>query len=208
MTQFNRWGSGLLSLICVFYAPFALAQRDPFQKNIPPDVVKRTLEARDLRVKGDAKGAITTLEGITKSNPDYYLAEYQLGLAYASNRQPDKSLEAMSRALDIQKAQKIIDYTIFNTLGYVNMLNGNYRDAETNFRIAESNVSKLKPESQGKLYGNMGFMYMTLGEAEKAKEYLTKAQSLGDPNATENLKTLDAMRSSRKKIPRPVAPAN
>lgn len=68
-----------------------------------PDVKKLTQKAHQLLEEGKYEAAIGRLESINDLDPDFAENHYNLGIAYYRNEQPEKALDSLEKAVNLNK---------------------------------------------------------------------------------------------------------
>jgi tetratricopeptide (TPR) repeat protein len=202
MLSTNSWYARAIAIAFLCVAGLSPAQdsKDKYQPDIPAGDVKQLAVARSERTSGHTDQAIKSLDTLIRKSPDYYSAQYNLGLAYLDAKQNDKAIEALERALAIKKKNSTIsDATIFNSLGWAYMVKGDAINAETAFKNGETEINGLPDESKRRLYTNMGWLYMNTGRLDQAEKYLKLVDERYDsPFAKENLKIINSVRAQQK----------
>ncbi len=170
--------------------------QDRFQSDIPDAVSAQLEEAKLLRQKGQINPAIEKLNAIIASCPDYYMAYYNLALAYSTARDYQKAVAAFNKALDIRDRKKVPEATIFNTMGVMYMYAGDYPNAELMLKKAEQNVDLLPGKSRGKLFNNLGVYYFNAGKYPESEKYFRIASTrYASKSAKDNIKILEKIKS-------------
>ncbi len=194
----------LLLAIVVFASP-ANSQdaKDKYQSEIPSGDVAKFSDARLKRIAGNSDQAITILADVVKRNPNFFSAQYNLGLAYLNKKQNDDGIAALEKAAALKRSiPSITDASIFNSLGWAYMLKGDYVNAEASLKEGERNVDLLSDDSKRRLYTNTGWLYMNTGRFNEAEKYLKKVNDKYDSKfARENLKIIEEVKSQRKTQP-------
>lgn len=175
----------------------AAAGEDRYQPEIKAAEVQRMTRARDLLRQGKSKEAAEAFQQLTAQVPDYFLAHYNLGIALSNLGDAKGSLAALKRALAIREAKGLNEWSIYNSTGWAYMILGDARRAEELLKVAESHANQLPQVSQAKLWNNLGYLYMSNRDFTKARAYLGKARSLGNPLAGDNLRVLQQLEAAR-----------
>jgi len=179
-----------VSALAAWSAP-ALCQ-DKFQAKIDPTTAQRLQEARKLRVAGELDTSIVQLKELVVRNPNYYAANYNLGLALTDAKRPNEGIHFLERARSIREADKIPDATIYNSLGWAYMVDGRFTDAESAFQLAQRNQGLLSTESKTRRYNNWGWLYLSTGRTDLAKRKFQVAErEFGSDYATKNIKAIE-----------------
>ena len=196
------WRVCVLILTSVVFASAANAQdtKDKYQSDIPSGDVVKFSDARLKRIAGNSDQAITILADVVKRNPNFFSAQYNLGLAYLDQKQNDQGIAALEKAAALKRSiPSITDASIFNSLGWAYMLKGDYIKAEASLKEGELNANSLSDESKRRLYTNTGWLYMNTGRFNEAEKYLKIVNEKYDSKfARENLKIIDEVRSQKK----------
>jgi len=192
----------VLCLHMVFVMP-ASAQ-DLFQSNIDHSMVQRFKSAQTMRRKGNAAQSIGLLKNIVAQNPDYFLAWYNLGLAYTDKGDYVNGAAALDKAIAIQlkllgSNQIQPEFTIYNTAGWAHMQLNQYDIAEKYFKVALVNLKQLpSQDSQSRVLNNYGLLKMKQNNYADAQNYFKQAQALGNPMAKDNLGYLSRLQKLKK----------
>lgn len=173
----------------------AIAQQDKYQPEIPAATVARMEEARALRRDRNAPESVRLLREVVQARPDYYLAQYNLGIALADGRDYAGAIQAFDRAVAIKEARSIPDASVYNSAGWANLLARDYRKAEALLRKADTNRAQLSEESAKRLDNNLGLLYLYKGDLGASARYLQAAEAQGSALAKENLKLLEGVRA-------------
>ncbi len=173
--------------------------RDPFQRDIGDAQAAQLDEAAQLRSAGKTDEAIGVLSALTKSNPNYYSAQYNLGLAYADKKQYAQAKQHLQAAADLQQKYRIVDPTLYNSLGWTYLIQNDYAHAEQYLGSAYKQFDKLPtPDAKRKLLNNYGLLYLSKGDHAKAEPLLTRAANeYNSELAKENLTTLQEVRKTQ-----------
>ena len=174
--------------------PGAQAQ-DRFQSGIPAAEAKQ-LEAikSSYKATGNRDQAEDALKTLIARQPDYYAANYDLGLILADQGNYVQAINYLETAKSIREHKEVKDATIYNSLGWAYMLEGDTRNAESNFNAAKAHSELLPRESQARLYNNLGLLYTSTGRYDESREALGVASgTYGNKLASQNLVTLDRL---------------
>lgn len=93
------------------------------------DVSEKFNEARKLRKEQKYEKAIDILEEITRARPDFYLAWYNLALAYDALDKSNLAGQAYEKAKDLEPRQVSRDPSLYNSYGFFLYRNERYADA-------------------------------------------------------------------------------
>jgi len=187
-----RLQTALLGLSCLCVAAHA---QDKFQTGIPASSV-RQLEAIKVSYKmtGNRAQAETALKTLIGKQPDYYAANYDLGLILADQGIYPEAVSYLETAKSIRERKQVKDATIYNSLGWAYMLKGDTQSALANFNTGKANEEKLTLESRARLYNNLGLLYMSTGQYSESRQALqVAADKYGNKLATQNLVTLNRL---------------
>ncbi|MBI5695970.1 MAG: tetratricopeptide repeat protein [Nitrospirae bacterium] len=168
---------------------------DRWQPNIPDNAVRDMESGRNLRRQGKFKESYARFNRAISVAPEYFLAHYNLGLAYADANELDKAIDSLETAKSIREKFNIKDATIYNSLGYTYLLAGKYENAEKSFFDCKKNESLLSTTSKQKLYNNMGVLYQFWGKFDKSENaYKTAKEKYESNKAGNNLVSLNNTR--------------
>ncbi len=175
------------------------AQTDPFQPGIPAAEVKALGQARTDRMNKDLDKAIAELRNLLAARPDYYLARYNLGLAYAATGQNTAAVQELTAALKIKESQGLKDGTIYNSLGWLYLTDGDYKNAGQYLKQAAANEGMNSPATNERVFNNLGLLYLYEGKYAESEGLLKKAAGLGSSGALNSLALLHSAKASRRK---------
>lgn len=198
----------LVSVVC--FALPVWSQSDKYQQEISADVVVELEKGRQLRRAGKFEDATKKLSAITDSQPDYFLAQYNLALAHAQSEDYEQAVMAFEEALRIREEQGIAEATVYNSAAWTYMLAGDYNRSEQLFKIAlkGENQELLSKESKRRLLNNVGLLYMYMGDLGQSREHLQKADSVyGGTLVQKNLDLLMSLETAQR-AKRPTMPPN
>lgn len=191
----------ILLMTTSLMVPMAAFALDRFQANIPQATVTAFENARSVRRSGELEKSVTQLKTVIESQPDYYLATYNLALALTDLKNYTDAETYYLKAIEIGKSKNITDYSLYNSFGWMYLVSGDFVEAEKYFTIALENIDKF-PTDDGKrkLYNNAGLNYIYLGKHKKAKEVLTTAVTkYHSATAEQNLQMLENIKARNKK---------
>lgn len=178
----------------------ASSQEDKYQKEIEASKVEMYDEARQLRKNGQYDEAITKFKELIEIEPEYYLAHYNLALAYLSKKETELAIEYFNSAVEIREKNNLPETSIYNTLGYVYYKNGDYANAERFYKegLKEENYALLSESSKRKINNNIGVLYMHDGQYDKSEKYLQVSANTFDSRQAEyNLERLNQYQNAK-----------
>lgn len=190
----------VLGLGAVALCASALAQVDRFQPGVAPADVAIVKQAQALRAQKKPDEAVAVLEPLVRRQPDYFSAQYELGLALSDTPSNiPKAVPVLEKAAELKRTRpEITDAHVLNSLGWAYMYTGNKGKAESTFKEAVERKDQLTPEVQKKLYNNLGYLYLNAGDPVRAEAYLrVAADTYGSTQAKANLDTLDALKKRK-----------
>ena len=169
----------------------AFAQSDAFERG------------RAARMVGNVNGAERAFLEVLRRDPQHYRALYGMGLVYQ-----DRGVKApagAARLAHFRRAAQWLEkaykspkrasagehaWTIYNTTGLTYLLLGNMPRARAFLEAGYKHRDKLTPESRGKLYSNLGYLYALQGDRVRALRFFREASGLGSGFATRSLQAL------------------
>ena len=170
--------------------------RDSFNQQVPEKLDGLVSKAREMRIKNfgaayDIEKSIEILENVVKEKPDYYRAFFNLALSYSKQNGEDigriNSTFDKAIAISSNPANNIVDGSIYNSAGYINLQSRNYKMSE-NYLL---NCLKFESTNSGwtnaAVYYNLGRLNYELGNYSKSKKYLDIAHSKYHNPIAENL---------------------
>ncbi|MFZ1815286.1 MAG: tetratricopeptide repeat protein [Rhizobiaceae bacterium] len=193
----------VILLLAAFPGNSIAGQVRTFGQMIDKNLNDQVSRARLLRlgVEGqplDVDQSIEILTSVTNSNPGFYRAQYNLGLALLKKHpdQPEHFLPALEKAAEIETTDSNIkDGSIYNTLGWSLLTNLKYDEAETYLRKGLDYAASNSDWTNSALNFNMGRLYFETQRYDKAKKFLSvAADSYGNPTAIEMIATIDKLK--------------
>jgi Tfp pilus assembly protein PilF len=150
---------------------------DPFQANIPDSTVQRLEAGKQKRGAGEIDQAVTDFRQIVAANPDYYRAQYNLGLALADQAGKDRkklaeAISALEKAREIMEKGSLKDYSIYNSLGWYYARANRSIDAEKAYKVAIAHADTNSVDTNRRLFTNLGIFYLERGDLDHARQYL------------------------------------
>lgn len=168
----------------------------------------KTLDAvQKARSAGDLATAENFLAQVLKADPDNVRALYTQGLMRIDRKEFAAAEQSVSRAAQVQQdcAATITspDYSVYNTLGWVQMIQGKNAEAEANYIKAIKQIGDSNPRSSAQAKVNLGSLYFSEGRFAEAKPYLSEASAMGSKSADTTLKQLTAAQAQYDKVVAP-----
>jgi Flp pilus assembly protein TadD len=149
--------------------------------------------AKTQRLRGNYAAAEQILKRVLAEQPDHFRATYNLGLAYSQAGRQEEAIATLSKAATLREKSDVQDFSIYSTLGWLQMQAGDYREAEKTFLIGVENKDALKPLSRGLLLNNLGALYLSQGQTAKAEPLFSEAAKNGNNLARTNLEVTRAL---------------
>ena len=136
------------------------------------------------------------IEGLIAVHPETFRVLYIAALVDADQQQWSEAEAQLKSAIALQgaclaTAGFVPDYTVYNTLGWMQMAQGHGADAESNYRLALTHSKQLSPSSIARTYANLGYLYFTQGNLKGARPLLQMAAIGGNATAVSTLNTMD-----------------
>lgn len=182
-----------LFLIPVIVQAAALSQ-DRNQEGISPAHRQKYDQALFQKNQGNTAKAVLELKQLIRESPEYYAARYQLASILAEQKKYDEAVHGFLNALKVCEELGIKDYTVFNALGWVYFLKGDYENAEKYLKTAERNLDKLPKEVQVKVLNNLGTLNLYKKEFSRSRQYFDSAAGKYDSRyARQYLEKLPAL---------------
>ncbi len=109
---------------------------DHAKKEIPKEIYADFEHGRQLRKTGQAAEAAKILTAVTQKQPDFYLAWYNLALAFMAMGADNQADAAFKKAAAYEQSQALRDASIYNSYGWFLYLNKRYDEAVKAFEQA------------------------------------------------------------------------
>lgn len=191
------------------HVPSANAQTsDAFGQVVDPVASAEVDRAKKLRLpfgkspdaaRKDAKRAVDILQAVVAKRPDYYRAQFNLGLAWHEAGDYAKSSMAFEKAMKIRLDRKIVDISMLNSAGWVSLQNGDYATAISRLELALKDITQGTRSTQSSVYYNLGQVYFLTQRFSEAEKYLLTAKNqYGSAQAAETLKLIAKTKSGIK----------
>jgi Flp pilus assembly protein TadD len=103
---------------------------------VPKEVYAEFERGRQLRKTGNFNAAIEPLTAVTKKQPDFYLAWYNLALAYYGAKDVEKTRAAYEQAIKLERSMTPRDASLHNSYGWFLYRNEKYKEAAAAFEEA------------------------------------------------------------------------
>jgi len=189
----------LAVLVVALVAPAARPQTDTWQTTLPPAHVQRADEAKSALRHGDAEEAERKYRELLAVEPDYYRAQYNLGLALLAQGRNEEAAAALERAVEIRARLGLDEPTVFNSLGWAHYLAGDLARAEAAYLEGVKLAPVNSRSSNQKLFNNLGALYLRQGRLDDAEAVLVRARDeFGSVQAEANLEMVRSLRASER----------
>lgn len=188
-------------VVAALGVPTARAQTDAWQTTLPPAHVQRAEEAKSALRHGDAAAAERKYRELLAVEPDYYRAQYNLGLALLAQGRNEEAAAALERAVEIRARLGLDEPTIFNSLGWAHYLAGDLARAEAAYLEGVKLAPRNSRASNQKLFNNLGALYLRQGRLDDAEAVLVRARDeFGSVQAEANLEMVRSLRASERYV--------
>lgn len=188
-----------LTVLALLSAPAGFAQTDPWQTELPAAHVRAADEAKSALRHGDAAAAEQKYREVLAAEPDYYRAQYNLGLALLAQGDHEAAAAALERAVEIRAKLDLDEPTVFNSLGWAWFLAGNLEKAESAYLEGVKLAASSNRASNQKLFNNLGALYLRQGRLDDAEQALVRARDeFGSTQAEANLEMVRSLRASER----------
>ena len=163
----------------------------------PPEV-KQALIAKDQAYQQNAQ-LMEQYRELLAVEPDYYRAQYNLGLALLAQGRNEEAAAALERAVEIRARLGLDEPTIFNSLGWARYLAGDLARAEAAYLEGVKLAPRNSRASNQKLFNNLGALYLRQGRLDDAEAVLVRARDeFGSVQAESNLEMVRSLRASER----------
>jgi Tfp pilus assembly protein PilF len=189
----------LAAALALAAAPALAAQTDAWQTRLPPAHVRMADEAKSALRQGDAEAAEQRYRELLAVEPDYYRAQYNLGLALLAQGENEAAAAALERAVEIRAKLGLDEPTVFNSLGWAWFLAGNLEKAEAAYLEGVKLAASNSRGSNQRLFNNLGSLYLRQGRLDEAEKALLRARDeFGSAQAEANLEMVRSLRASER----------
>jgi tetratricopeptide (TPR) repeat protein len=160
---------------------------DPLQ----PAIQGQPVEDLRLAVQLPSAQAIERLRSLVDKVPNYYNAQYQLGLALAKAGSYREALGPFAEARSIGARENINNAALLNTTGWTYYLLGSYTLSRDNLEEAKKTVSPADRGLSEKILNNLGTLYLAMGDLKSSRQYFSQSSQLfGSAFAKDNIKSI------------------
>lgn len=189
----------IILLLISFHAGVVVA--DNIDTDIPPEYKERYALVEKLD-KSENDKAYEEYIFLREKLPNSFSVAYGFGRLLARMKRYQKSDELLKEALNLgTNNRKILNLSIYNTLGWVSIMNANYDQALEYFDEAlKENVYKnVSVNTRMKTHNNKGYTLMLLDRYEESLVEFRKASGLGSEKAKYNIERVNSMIETQKK---------
>jgi tetratricopeptide (TPR) repeat protein len=173
--------------------------------------------AQAMHAKGDKPdqaAAIAIVKAVLRAEPGNFRANYLLGLietdesgvdrangahdaalAKAGVAQLDSTVEILKQA-DESCAQAGNWYSVYNSAGAEHFNIGDFKGAEKYLLAGYAVREKMKPETQRKLLSNLGRLYSSTHNFDRAARFYAEGQKAGAAGAAQNVATVQQLKGA------------
>lgn len=158
----------------------------------------RTLDnVKQLRTQAQFDRAKQLIEAVLNREPDNFRALYNKSLVLSDQGSLRDAEQVLQQAIGVQTACAgntgfKTDYSVYNTLGWLQMLQGQYQNAEATFKTALGYQGKVSDLTLRRTQSNLGSLYLSTGQLDKAGPYIKQAADAGSTTAKSNLAALNS----------------
>ena len=134
--------------------------------------------------------------------PKSFVIAYNYGRLLAQMKQYQKSAETLQAALQLgTQQQPFPDPTLYNTIGYVYIMQRDFDQALEYFKKAASPelYTRLPENIQMKLHNNTGYALMLADRYEESLQEFKQAKMLGSKKAEENIEKVRSLIETQEK---------
>ena len=137
------------SVLCAIHSTRA-QEADRWGQKPKPESVSKLADALNIRETDIAKSEALMRE-VLAVDPDYYRAQYNLGLVCLALNKKTEAVEELKKAYAIQEKFAEKDYSIYTDLGRAYEQAGMKEEAKTAFATGARLIKKIEPEDQERL---------------------------------------------------------
>jgi tetratricopeptide (TPR) repeat protein len=187
----------LLAALPVFAAADVAVQSD-----IPAEAAAQFAEAEAHRSQGKFNLSYPIYSELRKKYPNSFSAAYARSSLLAQMKLYRLSAEALQEALHIGLSKpQLPDPSIYNTMGWVAIMNGEFDQALEYFNKAKQPelYRRLSGATKMKLHNNTGYALMLLDRYEESLLEFAQAEKLGSDKAAENIEKVKSLIETQKK---------
>jgi Flp pilus assembly protein TadD len=147
-------------------------------------------QAKAQRYSNQTAQANQTVEQVLAQDPGNFRANYTKGLIQNDLNDRAGAIRTLTGTIQRLNGAPAPDPAIYNTLGWMLMVDGDYKAAERWYLTGYAQRERLPAESRRKLLNNLGALYSLRGDRTSATRYFNEAAKAGSPAARGNLKRL------------------
>lgn len=160
---------------------------------VPSNDVDRKLDQiQQMRKAGQFDAAEKAVEPLVQRYPGTFRVLYISALIESDKKNWSNAEQSLQAAIDLQNKCATApgfkaDYTVYNTLGWLQMTQGHWLQAESSYKLALQHSTDLTAVSIARTQSNLGYLYFSKGDFANARTFLSAAAQGGNANAAKTL---------------------
>lgn len=181
-------------LIGLLVTTTAFSSQTP--SDIPTNLISEYASAEQSRNNGRLEESLKIYRSLWDAAPNSFSIAYGYGQLIAMLKLYTESEDILSKALIIGKNTPAnLDPSIYNTYGWVLLMNNKYEAALEVFQTAlvAPTYEKLESSTRMKLHNNTGYTFMLLDRYEDSLVQFKLAKQLGSTKAEQNIEKVNSL---------------
>ncbi len=185
----------------VLLVPIAVAQ-DAVQNDVPSEAKAQHAVAESYKNRDLLEQSQQEYTELRKKYPNSFSIVYDDGRLLAQLKEYQASAEALGVALKLGTSRdQLPDPSLYNTIGYVHMMLGDFDRALEYFKMATAPeiYKRLSQSSRMKLHNNTGYALRLADRYEESLDEFAKARELGSYKAVKNIEEVRSLIETQEK---------
>ncbi|CAK8722648.1 hypothetical protein GCAAIG_12315 [Candidatus Electronema halotolerans] len=192
----------LAQLLFIILLMQTVAAQEAVQIDVPAEAAAQFAAAEAYKDQNQFEQSQQIYSGLRTKYPNSFTIAYNYGRLLAQMKEYQKSAEVLAAALKTGEGRgQIPDPSIYNTIGYVHIMLGDFDQAIECFKTAAAPkiYDLLADATQMKLRNNTGYALMLADRYEESLQEFTQAKQLGSRKAVDNIEKVKSLIETQEK---------
>ena len=180
----------------------AVAAQEAVQIDVPAEAAAQFAAAEAWKDQNQLEQSQQVYSELRTKYPNSFTIAYNDGRLLAQMKEYQKSAEVLAAALKTGEGRgQIPDPSIYNTIGYIYIMLGDFDQAIECFNKAAAPkiYERLSATTKMKLHNNTGIAMMLADRYEEALREFEQAKQLGSRKAVENIEKVKSLAETQEK---------